>query len=193
MREIRRTFTLAKNISLFIIFIWGVFILNMITPSFDFNQFGIVPRTLSGLIGIICSPFLHANILHIISNTIPLFVLSFLLFLFYRKYAFGLLVSLILLSGSLVWLFARPACHIGASGLIYALAAFIITSGIYSRKFTSIILSIVVVLVYGGLIFGIFPTQVHISWEGHLFGAISGIFISYLRFNNAKGSRIRKN
>ncbi|MGB5988259.1 MAG: rhomboid family intramembrane serine protease [Marinifilaceae bacterium] len=182
MKELNNTLNLAKSVGILIGIVWAVFIINSITPFYNFNHLGIIPRTVRGLAGIICSPFLHASLSHIISNTIPLFVLTFLLFSFYKKYALEVFAILILLSGSLVWLFARSACHIGASGLIYALAAFIVTSGFYSRNIRTSILSIVVIFVYGGLIFGIFPTRFNVSWEGHLFGAISGIFVSYQLF-----------
>jgi len=87
----------------------------------------------------------------------------------------------------LVWLMGRSASHIGASGLIYSLAAFNITFGFLQKKILNIIVSLVVVFLYGGLIWGVFPTRFYISWEGHLFGAIAGIFLAYM-FNKKKGS-----
>lgn len=181
-----KTLRLVKNVVIFIALIWAIFVINLITPFYDFNQLGIVPRSTNGLIGIVLSPFLHANIAHIVSNTVPLFVLTLLLFLFYRSRAKKVMIILTLMSGMLVWLFARSACHIGASGLIYALAAFIITAGLYSRKISTILLSVFILIVYGGLVFGIFPRNFYISWESHLLGAISGIVLAYLIFKMKK-------
>jgi len=186
MADLNKTVYLAKNVCILVGIVWAVFLLNTITPFYNFNHLGIFPRTFRGLAGIIFSPFLHANLYHIISNTAPLFVLTFLLFSFYKKNALEVFATLTILSGSLLWIFGRSACHIGASGLIYALAAFIITSGFYSRRVLTSILSIVVIFLYGGLIFGIFPTRYSISWEGHLFGAIAGVFVSYMLFKAKK-------
>ncbi len=108
--------------------IWAVFLANIILPL-RLNAYGIVPRTTGGLFGIVFTNFLHANIGHIISNTAPLFTLSLLLALFYRKIFFDAIAIIIGCGGLLVWLFARPTNHIGASMLIYGLAAFLICYG----------------------------------------------------------------
>ena len=179
---------MIKNIqkSLYFVFsIWFIFILDIIIPI-DFNNYGILPRTLHGLIGIPASPFLHANIFHIISNSVPLLILLFLLFTFYKKEAFQVILIIIFLGGLLVWIFGRKSYHIGASGLIYGLASFLIASGIFRKKIVSIIVSLIVFFLYGGLIYGIIPTQSHISWEAHLFGALIGIFCSYIFFTRKK-------
>lgn len=138
-----------------------------------------MPRSKEGIIGIITSPFLHANTLHIVSNTVPLAVLTFLTLLFYRRIAFSVIVFSIVLSGLLVWVLARPAIHIGASSLIYALASFLIFMGLFRRSFVSLIIAAGVGFLYGGLIWGVFPTNPYISWEGHLFGAFAGGVLAY--------------
>ena len=164
--------------SLFFIFtIWSIFILDIIIPI-DFTKYGILPRTIFGLTGIPLSPFLHAGLFHIISNTIPLFVLLFLLFTFYKKESVTVIILIILIGGFLVWIFGRKSYHIGASGLIYGLVAFLIASGIMRRNITSIIVALIVFFLYGGLIYGLFPRESYISWEAHLFGAIAGILCS---------------
>ena len=127
MREIRSSILL-------IFLIWIVFMANNYF-QLNLNQYGIVPQTKSGLIGIIISPFLHANLFHIISNTIPLFVLTLLTLIFYKRIALSVIVFSILLSGTMVWIFARPATHIGASSLIYALASFLFFMGLFRRSF----------------------------------------------------------
>jgi len=171
---------MAIKRSIFFVFsVWLVFILDIIIPI-DFNNYGILPRTIQGLVGIPLSPFLHAGLFHIISNTIPLFILLFLLFTFYKKESLPVIVLIILIGGILVWIFGRKSYHIGASGLIYGLFSFLVVSGFLRKNIKTIIVSIIVIFLYGGLIYGIFPQQSHISWEAHLFGAIAGIICSYL-------------
>lgn len=157
--------------------IWAIFALNFILPV-DLNKFGIYPRTIHGLWGIIFSPFLHANIFHIISNSIPFLVLGSMLFLFYTKYALRVFIYSIIISGTLVWVFARPAIHIGMSGVIYAFATFLIFAGFYKKKIASILISILVIVLYGGLIWGLFPNNFYVSWEGHISGAIAGYILA---------------
>lgn len=159
--------------------IWCVFIVGYILP-FDLNSYGITPRTLRGLIGIPAAPFLHADRAHIVSNTIPLAVL--LVLLAGSKANSWIVVALIvLLGGGLLWLFGRPAIHIGASSLIYGLIAYLLVSGIREGRLVPFIIAVLVGLVYGGtLLAGIVPSlSSHISWEGHLFGAIAGGAIAY--------------
>lgn len=160
--------------------IWAIYLLDLILPI-RFNAYGVVPRTTGGLIGIPFSTFLHANLRHLVSNTIPLFVLTLLLALFYRKIFFNVILVIIGCGGILVWIFARTANHIGASMLIYGLAAFLISYGLVRRELVPVIVSIVVALVYGvGMLGGMLPFHGFISWEGHLFGAVGGVFAAYL-------------
>lgn len=177
------------KISVFILaLIWLVYGVNIILPV-ELNKFGIQPRTLNGIFGIFFAPFLHGNLPHIISNSVPLFVLTFGLFLLYEKKAYRIWFGIMLIGGFLVWLlaglFLGSSLHIGASGVIYGLVAFFIASGVYQKSFKAILISIIVILVYGSLIFGIFPTQPRISWQSHLFGALAGIIMAY-KFRNIK-------
>ena len=138
-------------------------------------------RTSWGLIGILTSPFLHGGIRHLISNTFPLIVLLTILNYFYQQKALSVITFTIIIGGLFVWLFARNANHIGASGLIYGLAAFLIANGFIEKKFVPILISIGVILLYGGLIWGVFPSKYgRVSWEGHLFGAIAGVLIAFI-------------
>ncbi|MCI5145448.1 MAG: rhomboid family intramembrane serine protease [Candidatus Electrothrix sp. AR3] len=165
--------------------IWAVFLIDFLLPL-QLNAYGIIPRTSRGLIGILFTNMLHANFRHLISNTVPLFVLSLLMVLFYRKIFIESLVIIIACGGILVWIFARPANHIGASMLIYGLAAFLVSYGLMKKKIVPVVVSIVVAFVYGGgMLSGILPTQVFISWEGHLFGAVGGTIAAY-RLNTSQ-------
>jgi membrane associated rhomboid family serine protease len=172
-----------KNVRLIIIsfiLIWIVYLINS-QISIDLNIYGIIPRNKIGLRGILFAPFLHGSIFHILSNSLPFLVLGTTLFLYYKKTASTVYLFSIIITGSLVWLFARPAIHIGMSGIIYAFATYLVLAGIYSRKFWGVIISILVVALYGGLVWGVFPTDTHTSWEGHLAGSIVGVFLAYVQ------------
>lgn len=173
----------ARNLFIFIVVLWGVRIIDTLLPI-DLCQFGIVPRNLTGLLGLIFAPFLHANYFHLISNTFPVFALLFILFSFYPKEAWIVILESVLIGGGLVWLFGRSASHVGISGLIYSLAAFLIVAGIYKKDIKSLVISVGVLIAYGGLIWGIFPGRYWISWEGHLFGALAGGIVAYFQFKN---------
>lgn len=166
-----------KPVFIVLVLIWSVFILNLVLP-FNLNAFGIQPRNITGLRGILFSPFLHANIAHISSNTVPFLVLGGMLFLFYERKALEVLVYSALLGGAMVWIFARPATHIGLSGVIYAMASFLIFAGVFSKDFIRVLITIFVIVLYGGLVWGVLPSSYFISWEGHLAGAVSGFFLA---------------
>ena len=163
----------------------SIYIVFTISLFFPIVNLGIVPRTLKGLIGIFTSPFLHSGFRHIISNTIPLVVLLFILSHFYPKKALSVILFTVIAGGLLVWLFGRNANHIGASGLIYGVAAFLIANGFIEKKFVPLLISIGVIVLYKGLVWGILPSlQSYISWESHLFGAITGVLISFFLKGN---------
>jgi len=146
------------------------------------EQLGLVPRSLTGLLGIVAMPFLHGNFGHLSSNTLPLTVLLGLMVLS-RPRPWSTLIILTLISGVALWLFGRPALHIGASGLIYALMGFLIAAGILERRLISAAVALVVGLTYGmSIIGGILPWQPGVSWEGHLFGLIAGAALAWTRF-----------
>ena len=148
--------------------------------GYDFSSFGNRPQQIAGLKGIIFSPFIHASFEHLISNTIPFLVLLIVLLNAYPKVALVVLVFIHLTSGILVWLFAPPyGIHIGISGIIYGIAAFLIASGLFRRDKNSTAIAILVTLIYGGMVFGFLPTQ-GISWQSHLFGALSGVYIAFV-------------
>ena len=157
---------------------WVVFLLGIILP-FNFNLLGIYPRSFRGLPGIIFAPLIHGNFIHIFSNTFPMLFLGLILFMFYDRIAEKVFFQGYLYTNILVWVFARPAYHIGASGLIYCLASFLIFFGLFRNDLKSIIISIFIILLYGGLVYGIMPVQPGVSWESHLMGGISGLILAF--------------
>ncbi|HET7360855.1 MAG TPA: rhomboid family intramembrane serine protease, partial [Salinimicrobium sp.] len=143
-------------------------------------NYGVYPRTVKGLRGVLFAPFIHSGISHLFHNTVPLFVLSFSLFYFYRKISWQILFFGLLLSGFLTWLIGRPSYHIGASGIIYMLAGFLFFKGIFSKYYRLVALSLIVVFLYGGLLWYITPIDPEISWEGHLSGLVTGLFFAII-------------
>ncbi len=166
------------GIVIFVGSIWGVFLVTLVFPSLD--AFGVVPRTLVGLVGIVTSPFLHANLHHLLSNTAPLLVLLALL-AGSKARSWEIVLDVALLGGLLLWLFGRHATHVGASGLIFGLVAFLIVSGLKERRTIPLIVAVVVGFLYGGtLLWGVLPSAgPEISWDGHLCGAIAGATVAY--------------
>jgi membrane associated rhomboid family serine protease len=147
---------------------------------FDFSPYANFPQHKEGLKGIIFSPFLHGSFEHLISNTLPIMVLLTVLLNAYPRVAIPALVFIHLTSGLLVWLFAPPnTLHIGISGIIYGIAAFLVAAGLFRKDRNSLVIGIFVALMYGGMVVGFLP-QPGISWQSHLFGALSGVFIAYV-------------
>lgn len=188
----KKTWPKAFRFAVIIIaLLWSVFIIDNSVVSIFFpytrlNDFGIYPRQIGGLIGIITSVFLHGNLSHIISNTLPLLLAITALFGNYPKTAKKVFIFSIIFTGLLVWIFARSANHIGASGLLYCLLAYVFFSGFFKKDIQSIGLSLAIAFLYGSLIFGIIPDKEYISWESHFFGFLSGIFLAYLFRNEDK-------
>jgi len=162
----------------FIVVFWIIEIIKQVT-GISIAHLGIYPLHLKGLYGIIFSPFLHSGYNHLISNSVPFFILLFALIYFYRRISYRIFFQLYLLAGLCVWLAGREAWHIGASGVIYAMASFHFVSGIIRNDVRLLTLSVVVVFLYGGMIWGLLPVDPGISWEGHLWGAISGVVLAF--------------
>lgn len=161
----------------FILLIWFVFWLDM-RFMLDLYQFGILPRHFSGLVGIVSAPLLHGSLMHLTNNTLPLLALGTGLFYFYPRIALPVVLYSWLSSGITVWIIGRESYHIGASGLIYALAGFIFLSGILRKQSNLLALSLLVVFLYGSLVWGILPVQETVSWEAHLAGASCGFALA---------------
>ena len=153
---------------------WLVFFLES-NYGFGFSTFGIIPRTLIGLAGIFTAPLIHGSVIHLVSNTIPVLFLGAVLFFFYPVIARRVFFRAYFWTNILVWLFARPANHIGSSGVVYGLAFFLIFFGLFRRDFLSLFISVIVVLLYGSVFYGVLPTDPRVSWESHFAGALVGI------------------
>ena len=164
---------------LFVILIWLIFWIEF-RFNVDLKSFGIQPRKIEGIYGIMLSPFLHLSLEHLINNSIPLFLLSSAIFFFYRTISWKIIFLGIFLSGLLTWIIGRDSTHIGASGLIYVLISFIFFKGIISKNFNLMALSLIVVFIYGGTIWYIFPIKDNMSWEGHLSGFLVGILLAFV-------------
>lgn len=146
----------------------------------DFSVYGILPGQTKGLSGIFTAPLIHADFSHLISNSITLFLLLFGILYFYRSSAVMVFFIIYIADGLLVWLFARESYHIGASGLVYGFAAFLFFSGLFRKDKRSIALSLLIVFLYGGMVWGVLPTDPKISFESHLFGALTGIVCAFI-------------
>lgn len=163
---------------IFVFFMWLVKIIELLFES-DFTGFGIYPLTVKGLPGIIFSPFIHADFNHLFSNSLPLFFLSVALFYFYSEVALKVFIWTFFLTGFLVWIAGRDVWHIGASGLVYGLASFLFFSGIIRRYFRLIALSLLIVFLYGSMVWGLFPgVYKNVSWESHMLGFFSGVVLA---------------
>jgi len=151
--------------------------------NLNFNYLGIYPRKIEGLRGILFGPFIHGDSSHLFNNSIPFVVLSSALFYFYKNIRWKVLLLGILFTGVLTWIIGRPSLHIGASGVIYMLTAFLLFKGIFSKQYQLTALSFAVIFLYGSFIWYVFPIDPKISWEGHLSGFLVG-FIFSLAFKN---------
>lgn len=163
---------------LFLAAIWGVFLLDRVLPL---ERFGLIPRELDGLIGIVTMPFLHANFQHLLNNSIPLAVLLTLL-AGSRADSRAVVMLVALLGGILLWVFGRgQSVHIGASGLVFGLAVFLMVSGVLEKRTVPLLVSLFVAFTYGStLLAGIAPWQQGISWDGHLLGGVAGGAVAWL-------------
>jgi len=164
--------------ALFIILLWLILFVEKVCGA-DWSHWGIYPGKINGLWGVITSPLIHADAKHLFSNSIPLLVLSWCLFYFYKDLGYGVYPALWIFSGIFTWIFGRDSWHIGASGLIYSLSFFLFFSGIFRRYIPLMAVSLIVVFLYGSTVWNMFPiaeiVDPSVSWEGHLAGAVSGL------------------
>lgn len=164
---------------LFVLFLW---IITLFDQTFDLQlwRYGVLPRTVQGLTGILFYPLIHADFGHIASNTLPLLILGALTMYFYRAIAVKIFFIIYFVSGILIWIIARQEYHIGASGIIYGMAGFLIFSGMIRRNNKLLAISLLIIFAYSGMMAGMFPTLPQISWEGHLSGFFIGIFCAFI-------------
>jgi membrane associated rhomboid family serine protease len=163
----------------FLLIAWAVFYFDT-TYLLDLNRFGTRPRTFGGLTGILFSPFLHSGLDHILSNSLPVLVLGMMTFYFYKPIAWPVFIWIYLISGVWLWIGGRGgSVHIGASGLIYGAATFLFFSGVFRKHRPLMVVSALVLFLYGSMMWGIFPLMPGTSWEAHLFGSIAGVMVAY--------------
>ena len=165
-----------KFIAIFVTSIWIVYFLSILLPL---REFGLIPRTLQGLPGIVTSPFLHGSFFHLLGNTISFISFAFFLALLEGEKMFSKLFFIVLIGGVLTWLFGRSANHIGASGLIFGMWGYMLLSGWFSRKIQYIFVSFILIGLYSGMVFGLFPLRSGVSFESHIFGFIAGVFVAW--------------
>lgn len=177
----RKKMLLAMIIpGIFVILMWLVKISEVLF-GINLSGLGIYPLSAKGLAGIIFSPFIHSDFGHLFNNSLPLFFLSTALFYFYSEVAVKVFAYTYLFTGILVWFAGREAWHIGASGLVYGLASFLFFSGIIRKHFRLIALSLLIVFLYGSMVWGLFPgIYKNVSWESHMLGFFSGLLLAIL-------------
>ena len=175
----RKNLTSLKFSVIVLIIIWSVKIFEIVF-DYDFTEYGVLPRKFNGLIGILFSPLIHSDVNHLLSNSLPVIILCLLIFNFYSQIAKKILIYLYFISGLWLWCIGRESFHIGASGLIYAMASFLFFSGILRKNSQLSAVALLVIFIYGGLFWGLFPIHKNVSWEGHLTGFIAGILVSFI-------------
>jgi membrane associated rhomboid family serine protease len=175
----RKKFFLSIIIpGIFIFLMWFVKIIEILFET-DFSFLGIYPLEVKGLPGIIFSPLIHEDFKHLFNNSVPLFLLSTAVFYFYSEVALKVSLWTYFLTGIFVWIAGREAYHIGASGLVYGLASFLFFSGIIRKYYRLIALSLLVVFLYGSMVWGMLPELYkNVSWESHMLGFVSGIILA---------------
>jgi membrane associated rhomboid family serine protease len=167
---------------LYIVLIWMLYFIE-IKFGYNFNKYGVFPRDFKGFRGVFLTHFIHSNTKHLFNNSIPLFVLLLSVFMFYKEVALKVLVYGALLTGFLTWLIARESYHIGASGVVYLLFSFVFFSGILKKHFRLVAVSLVVIFLYGSMIWYVLPIKDGMSWEGHLSGFVVGLLFAFLYIN----------
>lgn len=162
--------------------LWVVQIINTLLGQ-RLNWLGIYPRKLFGLPGIVCSPFLHGSFGHLLFNSIPFVVLSALILLSGPATFWGVSCVIVLISGTLTWLFGRNAFHVGASAMIMGYWGFLLSNAYFQRSMMAAVLAFICLYYFSGFILSLFPQEERVSWEGHLLGFVSGVLVSYAMNN----------
>lgn len=163
----------------FVLLLWLIFFIE-VKNGYNFNNYGIYPRSWIGLRGVIFGPLIHGDIKHLYQNSIPLFVLLLSLLYFYRSIANKVFIYGTLFCGLLTWVIARKSYHIGASGIIYMLFSFIFFSGVIRKNYRLVAVSLMVIFLYGSMVWYILPVKESISWEGHLSGFVTGVLLALI-------------
>lgn len=172
----------------FVFLLWLTFTVQFYT-QWNLYLLGVKPRTLFGLVGILTGPLIHSGFYHIFTNSIPILFLGTVVFFFYNKIGKAVFLSSYFIPNIFVWLFSpRATYHIGASGMVYSLAAFLIVIGIFKRDIISLLVAAAIAMIYGSIfLYALLPQDTSVSWEGHLGGAITGIGVAlYFHFRNSR-------
>jgi membrane associated rhomboid family serine protease len=175
-RYLRRS---ARTIGWSVGLMWGIGAANLLLFAGSLNAFGIVPRTVHGLIGIPLAPLLHGGVFHLISNTVGMVLLGGLVILREERHFWVVTLCATMLGGLGVWAFGRPAVHIGISGVIFGYLGYLLLTGWFERRLGSILLSVAAFLLWAPMLLGVLPVQVGVSWESHLFGFLSGTLAAW--------------
>jgi membrane associated rhomboid family serine protease len=171
---------LVRPLLILIACVWLIEIIDRLFFGRALDQLGIVPRQLAGLRGILFAPFLHGSFAHLLANTVPFLILGFLVMVRHRGHMIIVSVIILLISGLGTWLIAPVnTVHIGASGLIFGYFAFLVVNAWFERSFAAVLLALLVIVLYGGLLVGIWPTAGGISWQSHLFGLLGGAVAAF--------------
>jgi len=179
-RRARANFRLALKFSLvFVGILWAIFIFDEVF-GLRLGRFGLRPGSVAGLVGVLTAPLLHANFPHILSNTLPMVISMTATLYLYPNSALRVIPAVWLGSGLLAWFIGRPNLHLGASGLIYGLLAYVFVGGILRRDLRSVSVSLLVGFLYGSMVWGVLPTRPNMSWEMHLTGAIMGVLMAFV-------------
>ncbi len=167
------------GIGILILAMWLVFAVDLLIPA-ALTEWGLRPRSMDGLFGVVLMPFLHGSLGHILANTLPLVVLLMLLS-GSRVNNWEIVIAIVFISGLLLWVFGRNAIHVGASGLVFGLIAFLIISGVLEKRPLPLVISLLVGVMYGSsLLYGLIPSWgSNVSWDGHLCGVIAGALVAY--------------
>jgi membrane associated rhomboid family serine protease len=167
-----------------ILALFGMFLLQVVVPA-SWGMLGTLPRTQAGLVGILFAPLLHYDLAHVVANAVPLFVLLLLLFSDGRYRPAPTLAAIWLASGTGTWVIGRGgAVHIGASGIVFGLVSYLMVSGVLMRSWRALFVSLVVFALFGGVLYGVLPQAGPISWEGHLCGALAGVWSARYTHSN---------
>ncbi len=171
----------ARLLLILIAVAWVIELVDWVLPWGALDWYGIHPRSLIGLPGIVLAPFLHAGFGHLLANTIPFFILGWLVMVRGRQDFFTVMLTALLVSGLGVWLLGGSnTVHIGASGVVFGFLGYLLARGYFERSLAAIALAVAAVFLYGGMIWGVLPLQDGVSWLAHLFGLIGGVAAAYL-------------
>ena len=158
--------------------VWCVSLIGLFAVHHLPHVLAVVPRRLDSLIGILGMPLVHGSLMHLVANTVPMIFFGALLLSRGVRYFLKVTLAIVLLGGLALWLMGRSAAHIGASGVVFGFFGFLVVRGLYERRLSSIAVTALVILVYGGMVFGVLPRDDQVSWEAHLFGLLAGVVVA---------------